>query len=158
MIGLTRLAGLIRSRTVDRADGGYRQVLAAPRSRALLSAFGVSYLGDAMSGVTVAWLAIEIAPAVHQSLFVGGAVAAYSLPGVIGAFVFARILRRQPTRLLVVTDAGLRAVLLAAIALLRAADALSPTAYVVLLGFSSLLSAWGSPVATRCSPSWSGRS
>jgi hypothetical protein len=103
-------------------------VLGAPRARALLSAFTVSYLGDAMSGVTITWLAIEISPAGHQSLFVGAAFAAYSLPGVIGAFAFVRFMRRLPTRLLVVADSTLRAVLLATISLLRAFDALSPAA------------------------------
>jgi predicted MFS family arabinose efflux permease len=141
-----RFAELLRSRPgriAGRSATGFTQVLSAPRARALLTAFGVSYLGDAMSGVTVAWLAIEIAPSVHQSLFVGAAVAAYSLPGVIGAFVFARIMRRQPTRLLVVADSVLRAALLGTIAVLRAVGALSPTVYIVLLAVSSLLFAWG---------------
>jgi len=38
-----------------------------------------------MSFVAVAWLAIELAPQATAGLWVGGAVAAYTLPGVIGA-------------------------------------------------------------------------
>jgi predicted MFS family arabinose efflux permease len=122
---------------------GYREVFAAPRAKPLLSAFGVSYLGDAMSAVTVAWLAIEISPFHDRSLFVGAAVASYSLPGVIGAFAFARFLRGRPTRMLVVGDSLLRATLLGSIFGLRAAHALTPATYLTLLAFSSLLSAWG---------------
>jgi predicted MFS family arabinose efflux permease len=118
-------------------------VFAAPRAKPLLAAFGVSYLGDAMSAVTVAWLAIEISPFHNRSLFVGASVASYSLPGVIGAFAFARFLRRRPTRMLVVGDSLLRAALLGSIFGLRAAHALSPPTYITLLAFSSLLSAWG---------------
>jgi predicted MFS family arabinose efflux permease len=121
----------------------YRQVFAAPRVRPLLIAAAISYLGDAMSVVTVAWLAIEIAPAGRQGLFVGAAVAAYSLPGVIGTFAFARFMRRQASRFMVVTDSTLRALLLGAIAVLRAFDALAPLTYVVLLGVSSLMFTWG---------------
>jgi predicted MFS family arabinose efflux permease len=122
---------------------GYREVFAAPRAKPLLSAFGVSYLGDAMSAVSIAWLAIEISAVHNRSLFVGAAVAAYSLPGVIGAFAFARFLRRRPTRMLVVADCVLRATLFGSIFGLRAAHALSPATYIALLAFSSLLSAWG---------------
>jgi predicted MFS family arabinose efflux permease len=122
---------------------GYRDVFAAPRAKPLLSAYGISYLGDAMSAVTVAWLAIEISPFHNPSLFVGASVAAYSLPGVIGAFAFARFLRRRPTRLLVVADCTLRTALLGSIFGLRAAHVLAPATYVILLAFSSLLSAWG---------------
>jgi predicted MFS family arabinose efflux permease len=131
---------VIRSRSLP---GGYRQVLAAPRVPALLVAFTVSYLGDAMSAVTIAWLAIEIAPRHDQSLYVGAAVAAFSLPGVIGALAFGRLLRRLPSRLLVVVDSTLRATLLGTISVLRAFDALSIQVYLVLVAVSSLLLAWG---------------
>jgi MFS family permease len=131
---------VIRSRLLP---DSYRQVLAAPRVPALLVAFSISYLGDAMSAVTIAWLAIEIAPHQDQSLYVGAAVAAFSLPGVIGALVFGRLLRRLPSRLLVVVDSTLRAALLGTIAVLRAFDVLSIQTYLVLVAVSSLLLAWG---------------
>jgi hypothetical protein len=63
----------------------YREVVAVDRVPTLLWAYFVSYLGDSMSAVTIAWLAIEIAPADSRSLLVGASVAAYALPGVVGA-------------------------------------------------------------------------
>jgi predicted MFS family arabinose efflux permease len=131
---------VIRSRPLPDT---YRQLLAAPRVPALLVAFAISYLGDAMSAVTIAWLAIEIAPQHDRSLYVGAAVAAFSLPGVIGALAFGRLLRRLPSRLLVVVDSTLRTALLGTIALLRAFDVLSIQTYLVLVAVSSLLLAWG---------------
>jgi hypothetical protein len=38
-------------------------LLRDPRARRLLSGLGVSSLGDGMSFVTIAWLAVRIAPA-----------------------------------------------------------------------------------------------
>jgi predicted MFS family arabinose efflux permease len=52
----------------------------------------------------VAWLAIERAPRATAGLWVGGAVAAYTLPGVVGALVFGRRLRRVPARRLLLAD------------------------------------------------------
>src|SRR2546429_8687118 len=72
----------------------YRPVLANGLFRRLILGFAVSYLGDGMSFVAVAWLAIELAPHATAGLWVGGAVAAYTSPGVVGALVFGRRLRR----------------------------------------------------------------
>jgi hypothetical protein len=55
--------------------------------RRLVLGFAVSYLGDGMSVVAVAWLAIELAPQATAGLWVGGAVAAYTLPGMVGALL-----------------------------------------------------------------------
>lgn len=76
----------------------YRPVLANEVFRRLFLGFGVSYLGDGMSFVAVAWLAIELAPEATQGLWVGGAVAANTLPGVVGALLFGRRLRRVSAR------------------------------------------------------------
>jgi hypothetical protein len=46
-----------------------------------------------MSTVTVVWLAVLIAPADNLGVFVGLAVAAYTLAGVIGALVLSPVLR-----------------------------------------------------------------
>ena len=46
-----------------------------------------------MSTVTVAWLAVLITPADNLGVFVGLAVAAYKLAGVIGAPVLSPVLR-----------------------------------------------------------------
>ena len=72
----------------------YRPLMADRLFLRLVVGFGVSYLGDGMSFVAVAWLAIELAPQATVGLWVGGAVAAYTLPGVAGALVFGRWLRR----------------------------------------------------------------
>ena len=121
----------------------YLSALEAPGARPLLAAIAVSYLGDGMSAVTIVWLAIQIAPTVHGSLFVGAAVAAYGLPTVVGTFALGRFLHRRSARTLVLTDSAVRTTLLATIAILRAIDALTPTWYLLLLVGSSLLAAWG---------------
>ena len=72
----------------------YRPVLANRVFGRLLLGFAISYLGDGMSFVAVAWLAIELAPQSTAGLWVGGAVAAYTLPGVVGALLFGRRLRQ----------------------------------------------------------------
>jgi hypothetical protein len=66
-------------------------VLASPVLRRLLPAFAVSAVGDGMSAVGVAWLAIRIAPPADRGL----AVAAYTLPGAAGR---RRRLLRHPGR------------------------------------------------------------
>jgi predicted MFS family arabinose efflux permease len=104
---------------------------------------GVSYLGDGMSFVAVAWLAIELSPRATAGLWVGSAVAAYTLPGVVGALVFGRRLRRVPARRLLLADSVVRAVFIGAVPLTWLAGGLSLPLYVVLLALSSLLHAWG---------------
>ncbi|ADD42883.1 MFS transporter [Stackebrandtia nassauensis] len=121
----------------------YRPVLANRVFRRLIGGFGVSYLGDGMSFVAVAWLAIELAPPGTAGLWVGGAVAAYTLPGVVGAMVFARWLRRIPAKRLLLIDNVVRGVFLGAIPLAWSTGLLTPTLYVLLLAGSSLLHAWG---------------
>ena len=114
------------------------------RARRLLSGLGVSSLGDGLSTVTIAWLAVQTAPAGRLGLFVGLAVAAYTLPGAIGALALGRFLSRRPARTLVLAHSVLRAAFLGAVVVLEAAGRLSPGAYVALLAGSSLLASWGS--------------
>ncbi|RZS43732.1 putative MFS family arabinose efflux permease [Herbihabitans rhizosphaerae] len=121
----------------------YRPVLGNRVFRRLILGFAVSYLGDGMSFVAVAWLAIELAPPGQAGLWVGGAVAAYTLPGVVGALVFGRRLRRVPARRLLLIDNVVRGVLLGAVPLAWLAGLLSPPLYLALLAVSSLLHAWG---------------
>ena len=121
----------------------YRGLLREPNSRRFLTGLGVSSLGDALSTVTVAWLAVLIAPPGNLGVFVGLAVAAYTLPGAIGALVLSPLLRNRASRMLVLIHCLLRASMLGAIVLLLATGALSPAVYVVLLAASSVLSAWG---------------
>lgn len=103
----------------------------------------VSALGDGMSMVAVAWLALQIAPPGQAGIWTGLAVAAYALPATIGAAVLGRLVRGFRGVRLVAVDASLRAVALGAIALLALAGLLDPGLYVVLLAVSSLLHAWG---------------
>lgn len=119
-------------------------MLADRTFRRLILGFAVSYLGDGMSFVAVAWLAIELAPQATAGLWVGAAVAAYTLPGVVGALVFGRRLRRVAARRLVLADNVVRGLLLGAIPLFWLAGLLTPPLYVALLSVSSLLHAWGS--------------
>src|SRR5579863_2102766 len=121
----------------------FSPVLASPVLRRLLPALAVSAVGDGMSAVGVAWLAIRIASPADRGLVVGVAVAAYTLPGAAGAVLLARPLRRLAGRRLVAADATLRGVALALIPLLYAFGALAPGLYVALLAASSLLHAWG---------------
>jgi predicted MFS family arabinose efflux permease len=97
-----------------------------------------------MSYVTIAWLAVQTAPAGQLGLFVGLALAAYTLPGAVGAIALGRYLRHRPARALVLAHCLLRAGFLGTIVLLAATGALSPIAYIALLAGSSLLASWGS--------------
>lgn len=71
-------------------------------------------------------------------------MAAYTLPGVVGALVFGRFLRRVPARRLLVVDGVVRGVFIGAVPLAWLAGVLTPWLYVALLAVSSLLHAWGS--------------
>jgi MFS family permease len=96
-----------------------------------------------MSAVAIAWLALKLAPPGSRGLWVGAAVAAYSLPGAVGAVALRRWLRGRGGARLVFVNAVLRALALGLIGGLAVAGALDPVGYVALLGVSSLLSAWG---------------
>ena len=121
----------------------YRGLLRDSRARRLLAGLAVSSLGDGMSVITVAWLALAIAPAGDAGIFVGLALAAYTLPGVVGGLTLGRFLRHRPPRTLVLAHAVLRAGTLATIATLSLFGALGPTAFVLLLAVSSLVVTWG---------------
>jgi MFS family permease len=112
--------------------------------RRVLPGVLVSALGDGMSMVAVAWLALQIAPPDQAGVWTGLAVAAYALPAPVGAVLLARLVRRLPGAQLVAVDAALRAVALGLVAVLAAAELLSPIGFVALLAVSSLLHAWGS--------------
>jgi hypothetical protein len=137
--------------TVERSRSGARswvesvgRVLRQPRLRRVLPAMLVSALGDGMSMVAVAWLAVQIAPPGQAGVWTGLAVAAYALPATIGAAALARLVRGFRGVRLVAVDATLRSVALGVIAVLAVAGLLDPVVYVILLAVSSLLHAWGS--------------
>lgn len=122
----------------------YRPLVEHPVFRRLAVGFGVSSLGDGMSFVAVAWLAIRLAPAESAGLWVGAAVAAYTMPGVVGALALGRWLRRVPARRLLLADNLLRMAFIGAVPVVWLLGGLTRPAYVGLLAVSSLLHAWGS--------------
>lgn len=123
--------------------GAFRRVLSHRLLRRVLGGMAVSALGDGMSMVAVAWLALQIAPEGQAGLWTGLSVAAYSLPATVGMAVLGPLVRRFNGAGLVAVDASLRCVALGGIAAFAIADGLTPPLYVALLAFSSLLHAWG---------------
>jgi hypothetical protein len=121
----------------------YHPALVHPVFRRILPGAAASALGDGMSAVAIAWLALKLAPAGSRGLWVGAAVAAYTLPGAVGAIALRRWLSGRHGTGLVIVNAVLRAVALGVVGCLALAGLLDPPAYVALLGASSLLTAWG---------------
>jgi len=121
----------------------YRGLLRNSRARRLLAGLAVSSLGDGMSTVTIAWLALAIAPPRYSGVYVGLALAAYTLPGVVGGITLGRFFRRRSPKVLVVAHSILRTASLAAIATMSLSGALNPTGYILLLAVSSFLVTWG---------------
>jgi hypothetical protein len=121
----------------------YYPALVHPVFRRVLPGAAASALGDGMSAVAIAWLALKLAPAGSRGLWVGAAVAAYSLPGAVGAIALRRWLRGRHGTGLVIVNAVLRGTALGLAGCLALAGRLDLPAYVALLGASSLLTAWG---------------
>lgn len=100
---------MISARLFRRFAQGYRPLFAHRPFRRLLPALAVSDLGDGMSVVAVAWLAVRLAPPADRGPLIGAAVAAYVLPGVVGALVLGRWLRALPAQRLIRANAWTRA-------------------------------------------------
>ena len=121
-------------------------VLPPLRNRAfsvLVAGYAVSAIGDGMAIVAVSWLAISLAHGHDTGLIVGGAVAAYTLPGVVAWLLLARLFAGWDGRKLVLAEAALRATSLASVAALAWSRLLDPVLYVALLGVSSLFGLLG---------------
>jgi MFS transporter, DHA3 family, macrolide efflux protein len=132
------------ARLTERArTSPYYPALSHPVLRRVLPGAAASALGDGMSAVAIAWLALRLAPAGSRGLWVGAAVAAYSLPGAAGAVALRRWLGGRRGARLASVNAMVRAAALGLIGFLALAGRLDPAGYVALLGVSSLLSAWG---------------
>jgi predicted MFS family arabinose efflux permease len=130
--------------TPDPTRSPYRPVLTHPVLRRLLPGLGVSALGDGMAIVAISWLALQLAPPGGRGTWVALAVAAYTLPSVLGTLLLGRWLAGRDGARLAGWDATLRAVALAAIPIAYATGTLTPIRYVALLACSSLLHSWGS--------------
>ena len=85
--------------------------------RRVLPGAAASALGDGMSAVAIAWLALRLAPEPSRGLWVGAAVAAYSLPGAVGAVALRRWLGGRGGARLAFVNAVLRAAALGLIGL-----------------------------------------
>jgi MFS transporter, DHA3 family, macrolide efflux protein len=132
------------ARLTERArTSPYYPAASHPVLRRILPATAASALGDGMSAVAIAWLALRLAPPDSRGLWVGAAVAAYSLPGAAGAVLLRRWLHGRGGARLTFINAVLRACALGLIGCLALAGLLGPAGYVALLGASSVLSAWG---------------
>ncbi|HXZ99074.1 MAG TPA: MFS transporter [Candidatus Binatia bacterium] len=118
----------------------YHPALTHPVLRRVLAGVALSALGDGMSAVAIAWLALRLS---HSAVLVGASLAAYSLPGALGAAVLGRWMRGRSGARLALANAVVRATALGLAAALALAGLLHPWWYVCLLGISSLLSAWG---------------
>nr|BFE63850.1 hypothetical protein GCM10020063_083760 [Dactylosporangium thailandense] len=110
----------------------------------VLPGLALSALGDGMSAVAIGWLALQCAPPGQRGLWIGLAIAAYTLPGAFGAVLLAPLLRGRSGAHLAALDAALRALLLGAVPVLAWTGALTIGRYTALLAGSALLSAWGS--------------
>ncbi|AQS65660.1 MFS transporter [Streptomyces pactum] len=122
---------------------GYSRCLANPDFRRLQPGFLVSFLGDGMSFVAVAWLAVELAGPADRALVVGLAVAAYSLPAAIGSLTLGRWLSGRNAKSLILLNSLLRAAVFTLLPALSWLDLLDVTTYIALLALSSVLHAWG---------------
>ncbi|HEY6500206.1 MAG TPA: MFS transporter [Streptosporangiaceae bacterium] len=136
--------GVVRRRLGARVQAWpYWPALRHPVLRRLLPGYAVSAIGDGMSAVAIAWLALQLAPPGSRGLWAGAAVAAYGLPGAVGTVVLRRWMRGRPSLRIAGADATLRAVALGAIPCLFFLGVLGPASYVALIAVSSLLAAWG---------------
>jgi MFS transporter, DHA3 family, macrolide efflux protein len=141
--GLLATPGRVAGLTARLRTSPYYPALSHPVLRRVLPGAAASALGDGMSAVAIAWLALRLAPEGSRGLWVGAAVAAYSLPGAAGAVALRRWLSRRGGARLASVNATLRAAALGLIGCLALAGRLDPAGYVALLGVSSVLSAWG---------------
>jgi Transmembrane secretion effector len=128
-----------RALGVTRSRGVLGAALRRPPFATVFAGYLVSALGDGMAVVAIQWMANSLAHGRHTGLWVGAAVAAYTLPGVLAGFGLGRLFSACDGRLLILAEATLRAGCLATVAGLALLGLLLPCDYVALLGLSSLL-------------------
>lgn len=122
---------------------GYARCLANPDFRRLQPGLLVSFLGDGMSFIGVAWLAVELADPADRAVVVGLAVASYSLPAAIGSLTLGRWLSSRNARSLILLNSLLRGAVFTLIPVLYWMGLLDAAVYITLLAASSVLHAWG---------------
>jgi DHA3 family macrolide efflux protein-like MFS transporter len=121
----------------------YRPVVAHPVLRRVLPGLAISSVGDGMSVVAVSWLAIQLAPPASRGAWVAAALAATTLPSLLGTLTLGRFMRGRGGAQLAGWDAILRATALGAIPVCHAFGVLDGRLYVALLALSSWLRSWG---------------
>ncbi|MBA2318574.1 MAG: MFS transporter [Euzebyales bacterium] len=121
----------------------YRAVLAIPPFRRFALGAIISSVGDGMSSVAVAWLALEIAAPGREGLAVGLALGAFTLPAAIAGTVFGAQANRLGARRLILLGSATRGGFLAVVPVLAWTGALTLPVYIALLVGSSLFYTWG---------------
>jgi MFS transporter, DHA3 family, macrolide efflux protein len=121
----------------------YWPVISHRQLRRVLPGLAISAIGDAMSTVAMAWLALQLAPAGQRGTWIAAVFAAYLLPAAAGAILFRRFLRGRAGAQLAGWNATLHAAALATIVIAYALGGLNLGLYVTLLAASSLLTSWG---------------
>ncbi|WP_126578163.1 MFS transporter [Tengunoibacter tsumagoiensis] len=92
----------------------------------------LSAIGDAMSQITIVWLAIELAPT-YQGIAIALTSAAYLVPGAVSGMLLGKWLGKLDCRTLVLIDCGTRFIFLSAIVFLHSIGLLSLGIYMILL-------------------------
>jgi hypothetical protein len=131
------------ARLRGRLPAGYARCFANREFRRMQPGFAISFLGDGMSTLGVAWLALRLASPTDRGVLVGLAVAAYTLPSVIGSFTLGRWLSTRSPKSLILLDSLLRGTLFTLIPVLDWLGLLRAATFITLLALSSLLHAWG---------------
>jgi DHA3 family macrolide efflux protein-like MFS transporter len=121
----------------------YRPVIGHAVMRRLLPGFAISYVGDGMSVVAVSWLAIQLAPPASRGAWVAAALAATTLPSLLGTLTFGRFMSGRSGAQLAGWDAILRATALGSIPVCYVSGVLDIWLYTSLLALSSWLRSWG---------------
>jgi predicted MFS family arabinose efflux permease len=135
MAGRRRLRGLV--------PAGYARCLANREFRRMQPGFGISFLGDGMSALGVAWLALQLASPASRATIVGLAIAVYTLPAVLGSLALGRWLSSRNPKSLILLDSLLRGVVFTLIPVLYWLGLLNAAGFIALLALSSLFHAWG---------------
>jgi len=121
----------------------YKKVLGERSLSPFFGGLALVFVGEGMSTVSIPWLALKIADPGQAGLWTGLSLAAYTLPGVVGGFAFAPLLRGRPAALTAQYAFALRAAGLLAAVVLAATGRLTSPIFVVVLAGSAVLGTWG---------------
>jgi predicted MFS family arabinose efflux permease len=121
----------------------YARCLADRDFRRMQPGFFVSFIGDGMSLLGVAWLALQLAGPDSRPIVVGLALAAFGLPAAVGSVTLGRWLSSRSARSLILLDSLLRGAMFSLISVLHWFGLLDAAIFIVLLALSSVLHSWG---------------